>query len=198
MVILSSPFSNSLKRGRLSGGCGLRWAGTRIDKWESSCRRTTRIIPTLRLRGSTISFHPWNAFHTGCTGYSRAGRVGRSGLEMETEIDRHSFGHLHHSSLASILNLILSKVSITNMIFYYSSKLFGILTLWWWEGWFDKVGYWTGFWDNYLPVKDPHPKAPSYHQSFFSPSLQYFTRTITCTPLNSSPHHTCLPHHNAT
>ena len=47
---------------------------------------------------------------------------------METEIDRHSFGHLHHSSLASILNFILSKVSIA-MHFYSSSKLFGILTL---------------------------------------------------------------------
>ena len=53
-----------MERGVLSSGC-LRWAGTRIDKWESSCRRTTRIIPH-STRGSTIPFHTSNAFHTAC------------------------------------------------------------------------------------------------------------------------------------
>ena len=118
-------FFQLLEKGRLSGGCGLRWAGTRIDKWESSCRRTTRIIPTLRV----VLQYPSTpgTLSTPVAGYSWAGGEGGVG-EMETEIDRHSFGHLHHSSLASILNFILSKVSIS-MNFYSSSKLRGILTL---------------------------------------------------------------------
>ena len=99
-------FFQLLEKGRLcGGGCGLGWAGTRIDKWESSCRRTTRIIPTLRL----VLQYPSTRFP-----HRLQGRVGRAGGqggvgEMETEIDRHSFGHLHHSSLASIWILFCQK-----------------------------------------------------------------------------------------
>ena len=73
--------------------------------------------------------------------------------------------------------------------FYFSSKLYGLPTL---GGggetrWFDKVGYWAGFWDNYLPVKHPHPKPPpssSEHRNFFSPTPPCFTLG---SALNSSP-----------
>ena len=118
-------------------------------------------------RGSTISFHPWNAFHTGCRVELGGHWAGRSGGDGNG--DWPSLFWAPPSLFPSFhLNSILSKVSIS-VNFYSSSKLFKILTLWCWEGWFDKVGYWTGFWDNYLPVKDPHPNAPSYHQSFFLP-----------------------------
>ena len=103
---------------------------------------------------------------------------------METEIDRHSFGHLHQSS--PILNFISQNFQLLWILFLIQTLWTSHPWWWWWKRWFDKVGYWAGFWDNYLPVKHPHPKPPpsSEHRNFFSPTPPCFTLG---SALNSSP-----------
>ena len=185
-----------------------------IDKWESSCRRgpgasynpvevcytynhaiLTLCYPVLLKllawfsdSACTVPFQRQSAFHT-------ITRRSRLGGKMETEIDRHSFGRLHLSSLPWIfisfdpsLKISIFIISESSLWFLYTFGHLLMLSLTWilnsfsWvfssgsefspfggeKGWFDKVGYWTGFWDNYLPVKHHHlPTAAPHTKNFF-------------------------------